>query len=239
MATSGSFNYGNLNNQPAPGATSIQAANGSAGGNAQSASSAQSMQSNFLTLLTAQLNAQDPLNPMDNSQITSQMAQISQVAGIQSLNQTMQQLVNAQSANQSMMAASMIGKNVLVAGSSLQTPAAGQTTQGGVMLNGPASSVQINVLDKNGNVVATQSIASPVKGMNTFTWDGTDGNGNALPKGNYTFQAKVNQASAGGTTAATAYNTQQVQAVSWVNGAPMLVLPGNAQVSLSSVAQMS
>ncbi|MDE1711484.1 flagellar hook capping FlgD N-terminal domain-containing protein (plasmid) [Chromobacterium amazonense] len=186
MATSGSFNYGNLNNQLAPGATSIQAANGSAGGNAQSASSAQSMQSNFLTLLTAQLNAQDPLNPMDNSQITSQMAQISQVAGIQSLNQTMQQLVNAQSANQSMMAASMIGKNVLVAGSGLQTPAAGQTTQAGVMLNGPASSVQI-----------------------------------------------------GGTTTATAYNTQQVQAVSWVNGAPMLVLPGNAQVSLSSVAQMS
>ncbi|WP_158253746.1 flagellar hook assembly protein FlgD [Chromobacterium alticapitis] len=240
MATaSTSFNYNPLNSATVPGASGIQAANGSGSGNTLSATSAQSMQNNFLTLLTAQLNAQDPLNPMDNSQITSQMAQISQVAGVQTLNQTMQQLLTSQSATQSMMAASMIGSNVLVAGNSLPSPAAGQKTQAGVLLSGPAASMQISVLDKNKNVVNTITQPNPASGLNTFSWDGTDGNGNAVPAGNYTFQVKVTQSSASGSTTAAAYNTQQVKAVSWANGTPMLVLPDNSQVPLSGVAQMS
>ncbi|AUH50586.1 flagellar hook capping protein [Chromobacterium sp. ATCC 53434] len=237
MASATAFNYGNLNNQPVPGASSVQAPNGSSS-SSTSATSAQTLQNNFLTLLTAQLNAQDPLNPMDNSQMTSQMAQISQVSGLQTLNQTMQQLVSAQNSTQSLMASSMIGKNVMVAGNSLPSPAANQTTQAGVVLSGPAASMQINVLDKNNNVVDSISLPNPGAGLNTFNWDGTDGNGKTLPSGNYTFQVKVTQASAGGNTTATAYNTQQVKAVSWASGVPMLVLP-NGSVPLSSVAQMS
>lgn len=240
MATaSTSYNYSQLNNQAVSGASALSSVNGAGKGNTLTATSAQDMQNNFLKLLTAQLNAQDPLNPMDNSQVTSQMAQISQVAGIQSLNQTMQQMVGAQSATQSMMAASMIGSNVLVAGNSLPTPAAGKQTQAGVMLSGPAASMQVDVLDKYNNVVDSFTESNPSAGMNTFSWDGTDGKGNALPAGNYTFQVKVAQSSANGSTTATAYNMQQVKAVSWVNGSPMLVLPDNSQVPLSSVAQMS
>ncbi|MBW7568556.1 flagellar hook capping protein [Chromobacterium subtsugae] len=233
------FNYNSLNNQPAPGSTSVQAANGSSTGSGTAAASAQSLQNNFLTLLTAQLNAQDPLNPMDNSQLTSQMAQISQVSGLQTLNQTMQQLVTAQNSTQSLMASSMIGKNVMVAGNALTAPAAGKTVQAGVVLSGPAASVTISVLDKNGNVVDSVPLTNPGAGLNTFSWDGTDANKNPLPAGNYTFTAQVTQASAGGTTTATAYSNQQVKAVSWAQGTPMLVLSGNTQVPLSSVAQMS
>ncbi|AOZ52742.1 hypothetical protein BKX93_05110 [Chromobacterium vaccinii] len=229
-----------MNSQATPGSSGVQTANGSGTGGSLSTTSAQSLQNNFLTLLTAQLNAQDPLNPMDNSQLTSQMAQISQVAGLQTLNQTMQQMVSAQSATQSLMASSMIGKNVMVAGNALTAPAAGQTTQAGVLLNGPAASVQVNVLDQNGNVVDTVPLQNPGKGLTTFSWDGKDANNNQLPAGgSYTFQVKVAQASSSGNTTATAYNTQQVQAVSWANGSPMLVLPGNNLVPLSNVAQMS
>ncbi|MBX9299321.1 flagellar hook assembly protein FlgD [Chromobacterium piscinae] len=234
------FDYTNVNSgQVPPG--SIQSTNNAGTKSSNSSvTSAQAMQNNFLTLLTAQLNAQDPLNPMDNSQITSQMAQISQVAGLQTLNQTMQQMVSAQSATQSLMASSMIGKNVMVAGNALTAPAAGQTTQAGVLLNGPAASVQVNVLDQNGNVVDTVPLQNLGKGLTTFSWDGKDANNNQLPAGgSYTFQVKVAQASSSGTTTATAYNTQQVQAVSWANGSPMLVLPGNNLVPLSNVAQMS
>ncbi|UTH73845.1 flagellar hook assembly protein FlgD [Chromobacterium sp. IIBBL 290-4] len=231
--------YSVANNTLATGAQAITAANGGSSGNTASATSAQSLQNNFLTLLTAQLNAQDPLNPMDNSQLTTQMAQISQVSGLQTLNQTMQQLVSSQNASQSMMAAGMIGGQVLVAGNTLNTPAAGQTVQAGVMLNGPASAYQVNIVNKNGTVVDTMSVSNPSAGMNTFKWDGTDGKGNALPAGQYTFQVQVAQASSGGTTTATAYNNQQVQAVTWSSGTPMLVLSGNQTVPLSAVAQMS
>ncbi|AXE32200.1 flagellar hook capping protein [Chromobacterium phragmitis] len=234
------FDYTNVNNGQVP-AGSLPSVNKSGTNSSNSsATSAQAMQDNFLRLLTAQLNAQDPLNPMDNSQITSQMAQISQVAGLQTLNQTMQQLVSAQNATQSLMASSMINKNVLIAGNALPMPAAGQTVQGGVLLNGPASSVQVNVLDKNGNVVDSVPLKNPGKGMNTFSWDGKDASGNPLPAdGAYTFQVQVTQIDKSGSTTATAYTTQQVKAVSWANGTPMLVLADNSQVPLANVAQMS
>ncbi|RBH50825.1 flagellar hook capping protein, partial [Pseudomonas sp. MWU13-2860] len=106
-------------------------------------SSATDIQNNFLKLFVAQLRSQDPMNPMDNSQMTSQMAQISQVGGIQQLNQSMQALVGAQAASQSLMASSMIGKKVLVAGNDLPVNEAGGGSTAGVLLNGPAQTVKI------------------------------------------------------------------------------------------------
>jgi flagellar basal-body rod modification protein FlgD len=43
-------------------------------------------QTAFLRLMTTQMNAQDPFNPMDNTQMVAQMAQFSSVAGIAEMN---------------------------------------------------------------------------------------------------------------------------------------------------------
>jgi flagellar basal-body rod modification protein FlgD len=99
--------------------------------NANTDTSAQGIQDRFLKLLVTQLQAQDPMNPMDNSQITSQMAQISQVSGMQTLNTAMQSLVQSQAANQSLMAATMIGKQALVPGNALNMTS-GSSVQGAV-----------------------------------------------------------------------------------------------------------
>ncbi|OWY37490.1 flagellar hook capping protein [Xenophilus sp. AP218F] len=245
-STSGTNPFGFINNQQSGGSSVSSVANGSktnaAGGvgTGATSSSADQIQNSFLTLLTAQLNAQDPLNPMDNAQITSQMAQISQVTGLQQLNQTMQAMVSAQAASQSLMAAGMVGKNVLVAGNQVAIPPAGASTQGGVMLNGPASAVTVSIKDANGTVVRTLSVPKPTTGMNTFDWDGKDSNGQPVPSNStYTFSTEVTQASSGGSTTATAYNNQQVKAVSWVQGVPMLIMPDGSSVPLSNVAQLS
>lgn len=50
------------------------------------AGAVEDMQNRFLTLLTTQLKNQDPLNPMDNAEVTSQLAQMSTVQGIEKLN---------------------------------------------------------------------------------------------------------------------------------------------------------
>ena len=47
----------------------------------------------FLKLLVTQLNNQDPLNPLDNAQLTSQLAQMSTVTGIEKLNTALQSLM--------------------------------------------------------------------------------------------------------------------------------------------------
>ncbi|MDF0605028.1 flagellar hook assembly protein FlgD [Neisseriaceae bacterium TC5R-5] len=221
-------------NTPASSSAANTAAQSPLGG-----SSAEDIQSTFLKLFMAQLQAQDPLNPMDNSQLTSQMAQISQVSGIQQLNQSMMSLVGAQAASQSLMAAGMIGKNVMVEGKDLTLANEGSNSQGGVLLDGPAQSLTVSVKDANGNVVKNITIPQPVAGVNTFQWDGTDNDGNQLPPGQYSFSADVAQASSGGTTKATPYNAKTVNAVAWDKGVPELVLADGSRVGLGDVAQMT
>ena len=78
------------------------------------ASASGDMNSRFLTLLTTQLKNQDPLNPMENAEVTSQLAQMSTVDGIERLNKMFQSFVDGQSAYDSMRAAALVGRGVLV-----------------------------------------------------------------------------------------------------------------------------
>src|SRR5450830_976051 len=102
--------------------TSIAATNAAAAGAtaATSVTGSSAAQDRFLTLLVTQLKNQDPLSPMDNAQITSQMAQISTVSGIDQLNATLQSMAASFSAGQSLQATAMIGHSVFVPGSTLQ-----------------------------------------------------------------------------------------------------------------------
>ncbi len=77
----------------------------------------------FLKLLVTQLNNQDPLNPLDNAQLTSQLAQMSTVSGIEKLNGALESLLAQSSASQVLQSAALIGRDVQVAGSG-DTPAA-------------------------------------------------------------------------------------------------------------------
>src|SRR5678815_4078393 len=68
----------------------------------------------FLKLLVAQMKNQDPLNPMDNAQVTSQMAQINTVTGIDKLNSTVAGLSAQFMQMQAMQGASLVGHDVIV-----------------------------------------------------------------------------------------------------------------------------
>ena len=74
-------------------------------------------QDRFLKLLVAQLNNQDPMNPLDNAQMTSQIAQINTVTGIQQLNQTMESMSAQFNSLQVMQGTALIGRNVMTEGS--------------------------------------------------------------------------------------------------------------------------
>src|SRR5450830_2047494 len=73
----------------------------------------------FLTLLVTQLQNQDPMNPLDNAQLTSQLAQLSTVTGINNLNSTLDSLKSSYQQAESMQAANIIGHGVLTAGNSI------------------------------------------------------------------------------------------------------------------------
>lgn len=166
------------------------AANASAanGQNGFGATNAADMQNQFLTLLVAQLKNQDPTSPMDNAQMTSQMAQISTVTGIEKLNDTVNSVTSQFSTVQMLQGSNLIGRTVLSEGNALgvavqETEDADgnktTTTRGTAAfdLDGVASDVQVQITNASGQVIDTLQLGAANPGRNYFTWDGSNYDG--------------------------------------------------------------
>lgn len=197
-------------------------------------SSADQLGDRFLTMLVTQMQNQDPLNPMDNAQITSQLAQINTLKGIDNLNTTLTSLMTAYSDSLSMQSSALVGKNVLAAGNSLTLGTNGAL--GGVKLDAAADKVNITISDANGVKVAEQSLGAQKAGVFDFVWDGKDGNGNALATGNYTFAVTATQ---GGTKVnATALEPGTVAALVKGTNGYQLEIPGTGLIDFSAVQKI-
>jgi flagellar basal-body rod modification protein FlgD len=120
----------------------------------------------FLKLLTTQLTNQDPLNPLDNAQMTSQMAQISTVSGLEQLNAAITSLSGQFLQLQAMQGASLVGRDVLAQGDRLSL-AAGRAG-GGFSIDVPATSVTVEVLSPSGQVVQSERLGAKPAGQHTF-----------------------------------------------------------------------
>ncbi|MBK7665236.1 MAG: flagellar hook assembly protein FlgD [Sterolibacteriaceae bacterium] len=165
----------------------LSAING-AGGTTR-ASAAVDGQDRFLMLLTTQLKNQDPLNPMDNAQMTSQLAQISTVDGINKLNSTLEKLVGSQQGSEALQAAALVGRDVLVEGRNLQIAGAGASA--GIELASAADNVAVNIVDANGLAVRTLSLGALDAGAHRFDWDGKSGSGAQVADGAYTMTVQA------------------------------------------------
>ncbi|HYP85643.1 flagellar hook assembly protein FlgD [Variovorax sp.] len=218
--------------------SSISGANAaSAAASATSVSSSDNEQ-RFLTLLVTQLNNQDPLNPMENAELTSQLAQMSTVSGIEKLNSTLSGLVNQTGSNQVLQAASLIGYNVLSPGNTIttQTPADGEdpaVQAFAVQLPGTASDVQVKIVDASGKTVRTIDAGTLGEGINAVTWDGKDELGQAVPAGAYSFTVAATNGSA--PVQATSLTFAQVAAVKQGDSGVTLELVSGQSISLSDV----
>jgi len=159
-------------------------------------------QDRFLSLLVTQLRNQDPLSPMDNAQVTSQIAQLSTVNGINQLNNTLLALSGQMDMSQSMQAASLIGKSVLVPGSKISLgsrpddPSVKEATPSGVDIISAAARVVATILDSGGRAVRQIELGAQEAGVLTLQWDGKDGAGAPLPDGAYVLQVAATDADA-------------------------------------------
>ena len=135
------------------------------------------MQDRFLKLLVAQLQHQDPMNPMDNAQMTTQMAQINTVTGIQQLNQTVQSLSQQFAGMQQLAGVSLIGRSVLADGDALSVSAG--KGQGLFDLDQAATDVKVEVVTPGGNVVGSVPLGAQGGGRHAFEWDASGYSGDA------------------------------------------------------------
>ncbi|HEY0268661.1 MAG TPA: flagellar hook assembly protein FlgD [Methyloradius sp.] len=208
--------------------------NGTSSSTTSAQSSTDEATNRFMTLLVTQLQNQDPLNPMDNSQLTSQLAQLSTVTGINQLNTTVDSLLGSLQSSQSYQASSLVGHNVLVDGNKLTlTDGAGYF---GVDLPVGANNVKITVKDSNGNAVKSITLGKQDAGTLPLVWDGTTDSGTTAANGNYTFD--VSATISNSSVAATGLSYQSVLSVSNTSSGVKLNLSDNSSVSTDSVKEI-
>ena len=181
----------------------------------------------FLKLLITQMQNQDPLNPMDNAQVTSQMAQISTVSGIQDLNTTVAGLNGQFTQLQALQGASLVGHAVTLEGNRLDVTPGSGVGVGGFEITSAADNVKVEISNGAGRVVETVDMGAQPKGMNGFSWDGAQ-EGTA-----YTF--KVTATASGTALPATALMRDHVQAVSLVNNTLTLQTASSGPIEYSKV----
>lgn len=142
-------------------------------------------QDRFLKLLVAQIRNQDPLNPLQNSEVTSQLAQLSTVTGINRLTEQVSGLSNTFAEAQSLQAANIIGRGVIVPGKTLDL--AGDKVVAAVDLPKDVEQLSITIRNAAGAIVHTANLGPQSSGLVKFQWDGKDDNGNTLAQGKYTY----------------------------------------------------
>lgn len=195
----------------------------------------------FLTLLVTQLQNQDPMNPLDNAQLTSQLAQLSTVTGINNLNTTLNTLKSSYQQAESMQAANIIGHGVLTAGKDINLSKSAALL--GVDLATAADKVQINIFDKSGKQVHSIDLGAQNPGTLPLGWNGTtadldkDGKPVVLPDGAYTFKVVATR---GGVELkdATALMFGSVASVSTGANGVKLNVPGVGSITMADVKQI-
>lgn len=190
-------------------------------------------QDDFLKLMTVQIQNQDPMKPMENTEFFSQIAQFSTVSGIEKLQGSFSDLAAQLSSSQSLQAASLIGHDVLVPSS---VGVLYDTGMGGAVDVPSSGDVHLEVRDGDGVLVRTLDLGTQPVGQLAFAWDGTDSDGAALSRGLYRISATVQ--SGGASTAATTYALDQVSSVSLGSSGLNVEMLNLGEVAFSDVSRI-
>jgi flagellar basal-body rod modification protein FlgD len=193
----------------------------------------------FLTLMLAQLQNQDPTNPVDSNTFLTQLAQLSEVQGINTLNTSFSTLSSSMTSAQTLQASSLLGKDALVTSSTVNQTS-GATVTGAVTVPQTTSSVTLSIVNSAGQTVRTLALGAQAAGQASFSWDGKEFNGNAAPTGTYTLTATYGGQTSSSAAATTAVNGV-VDSVSMAAGTAGMTLnvAGVGSVPISALQQIS
>jgi len=142
----------------------------------------------FLQLLVTQLKNQNPLSPQDNGAFVSQLAQFSSLEGINTLNDSVNNISSNYSSSQALQASSLVGRSIIT-----QTDTAlvdtSKSMTGAVAVTAATGNVSVKIADKDGVVVRTLDMGAQSAGSSNFIWDGKNDKGEVAAAGTYTFTA--------------------------------------------------
>jgi len=178
----------------------------------------------FMRLLIAQIQHQDPLQPMDSSQMTQQLTQMTSVERLVSIDGQLGNLSVATASVANAQAADLVGRSVEADTSHLLL-SEGSPGEGSFELAAPAASETVEIRDAHGTVVRTLALGGAAAGAVPFTWDGHDEGGNRCAAGSYTISVHAADGS-GNPVDATTRVSGVVSAVTYDHGYPELTVAG-------------
>lgn len=191
-------------------------------------------QDEFLKLMTTQMKFQDPFKPMESGEFLGQIAQFSTVSGIQSMQDSLTAFTSSMQSNQTLQAAQLVGHGVLVAADQVYLQD-GNDVEAAADLSASGQAIA-EITDASGQVVRHIDLGMRPAGMASFTWDGRDDAGRALPEGHYGLQARL--VSGNSTQALPTLAVGLVNSISLSGSGLSLNLAGMPAASLGDVRQI-
>ncbi len=190
-----------------------------------------------MNLMIAQLKNQNPLEPKNNGDFLAQLAQFSSLEGIQKLSGSVDDVAGQFRSTQALQASAMVGRTVLAPSQTGLLGADGQLS-GVVNVPSTTSGLRVSIVNSAGERVRQLDLGSSQAGQANFTWDGKNGNGEAMPMGRYEIVAEGSYPS--GTEQLGTLVSSNVDSVSLGNGGGItLNLAGMGSIALSDVKQIN
>lgn len=190
----------------------------------------------FVRLLMTQLQSQDPTAPQSSEDFVAQLAQFTGVELMQQQNANLESLLMATAAANQTGVSTLVGKDVAFAGDSIALHEDGEAKDLDLNLSGPADSVLVSVVDKNGKTVRTMNLGSQSAGKVDVPFDGFADDGTPLPEGEYTI--KVVAQHNGDAVGAQVLQRGHVDGVSFIDGVAQLLV-GGLQIRLPDVVEIN
>lgn len=188
----------------------------------------------FLKLLTMQLRYQNPLNPMDNTEFTSQLTQLSSLDALNNMVTQMNDMLLYQNSIQNTLTLNLIGKNVKFSGNQVNLKDKGEINYG---LSANSSKVTISILDSSGKLIRKIEAGQQNAGANNYVWDGKDSSGNKMPDGGYSFKVEALDAS-GKPVEVTNTSKGVVTGITFENNTTYLVIDGKTKLKLNEILEI-
>jgi flagellar basal-body rod modification protein FlgD len=189
----------------------------------------------FLRLLVAQLQSQDPMNPMESTDFTAQLAQFSSLEQLQNINTSLGTIGTSQSVQTNSQAVGFIGKTITAIGDTIDV-SGGQSQALQFTLEKKAVGSYLRIYDRQGNFVRQIETGALPSGDRSVTWDGTDYLGGQVPDGTYSFKVEAID-ELGNTVPSTQYTTGVVTGVHYQNGLAYLQC-GNREIAMGNVVNV-
>lgn len=185
----------------------------------------------FLRLFTTQLRYQNPINPMDSTEFTSQLAQFSSLEQLFNIGSQLKDLLLYQNSLQNTLTANLIGKEIRYEGNSIYLR---ESANINYSLTSPASKVKITIYDSNGKIVKEIELDNQPDGSQSYQWDGRDSTGNKLPEGEYKVRIEAFDTE-GKALEVSTQSLGVVTGITFEDNLTYLIIDDNTKIQLSQV----